>query len=294
PRASKKEQEAAKRPLTNLQFLAMLEANLPQVTQRLKFDYITLTKQCAKLLKDIRQQITLQFQIAYPRIPTEDSADQTLTWLVMQILEENNDMASTLAGVQIPPPIPMVGPQFKVAGEEMQKFLATYQPQDLISNFNALSRPATAPSGLVPSHYNISIRHVALSPPGDLVFIVQPDSHYVHSEGPIQTVEGQAPGHVLNPKSLVTLQTIARLIMKAFVGGMGAPSTVTAWAPYSWATNDSEFARRIMKVMKDMGVRADLLNMVVADKEELAICDEEWNNFNRQLTGFTRAPAATL
>lgn len=94
PRASRKEQEAAKRPLTNLQFLAMLEANLPQVTQRLKFDYITLTKQCAKLLKDIRQQITLQFRVVYPRIPTEDSADQTLTWLVMQILEENNDLVS--------------------------------------------------------------------------------------------------------------------------------------------------------------------------------------------------------
>ena len=89
PKASRKEKQASKRTLTNLQFLAMLEANVPQVTQRLKFDYITLTKQCAKLLKDIRRQIQPQFQIAYPRIHTEDSADQTLTWAVMQILEEN-------------------------------------------------------------------------------------------------------------------------------------------------------------------------------------------------------------
>lgn len=92
PRASRKERDAWKRPLTNLQFLAMLEANLPRVTQRLQFDYVTLTKQCAKLLKTIRQQLELQVQIAYPRVPTEDSADQTLTWVVMQLLEENNEL----------------------------------------------------------------------------------------------------------------------------------------------------------------------------------------------------------
>ena len=92
PRASRKERDAWKRPLTNLQFLAMLEANLPRVTQRLQFDYITLTKQCAKLLKTIRQRLELQFQIAYLRVPTEDSADQTLTWVVMQALEENNEL----------------------------------------------------------------------------------------------------------------------------------------------------------------------------------------------------------
>lgn len=90
--ASRKERDASKRPLTNLQFLAMLEASLPRVTQRLKFDYITVTKQCAKLLKTIRQQLELQFQLVYPRIPTEDSADQTLTWVVMQLLEENNEL----------------------------------------------------------------------------------------------------------------------------------------------------------------------------------------------------------
>lgn len=96
PRASKKERDACNRPLTNLQFLAILEANLPQVTQRLQFDYITLTKQCVKLLKTIRQQLELQFQVSYQKIPTEDSADQTLTWVVMQILEENNELVCLL------------------------------------------------------------------------------------------------------------------------------------------------------------------------------------------------------
>ncbi len=170
----------------------------------------------------------------------------------------------------------------------MQKLLGTYRPRDLITNFNALPRPARAPSGLVPNHWNISIRHVAIAPPGDLVFLVQPDSQFVHTEGPIQIVEGQIPGHPLNPKSLVTLQTIARLIMKSFVEAMSGRSVATASAPWSWATNDANFARRIMKVMTDMGVREDLLNMAVANADELASCDEAWNNLSRELTGLVR------
>ncbi|KAI4258125.1 MAG: hypothetical protein L6R42_005287, partial [Xanthoria sp. 1 TBL-2021] len=279
-RASRKEREAWKRPITNLQVLAMLEANLPRITRRLRFDYITLTKQCAKLLKDIRQQIIIHFGVIYPRIPTEDSADQTLTWAVMQLLEQNNDLASNQAGAQGL----IIGPQLRVAKEEMKKDLGTYRPQDLTSNFNTLPRPARTPSDRVPNHWNISIRHVALSPPGDLVFFVQPNSYYVHSERPIQTVEGQMPGHVLNPKSLVTLQTIARLIMKAFVEGMGADSGVATSAPWTWTTNEPNFARRIIKVMTDMGVRQDLMSMVVADAEELAICDEQWNELSDIMT----------
>ena len=102
PRASRKDRDAWKRPLTNLQYLAMLEATLPRVTQRLQFDYVTLTKQCAKLLKTIRQQLELQVQAVYPRIPTEDSADQTLTWVVMQILEENNELVRLPCGFRTP------------------------------------------------------------------------------------------------------------------------------------------------------------------------------------------------
>lgn len=165
----------------------------------------------------------------------------------------------------------------------MQKFIES-RPEDLVVKFNNLPRPAQAPSGLVPNHWNISIRHVPLSPPGDLVVFVQPDSHWVHSEGPIQTVEGQAPGHILNPKSLVTLQTIARFIMKAFLGSMATTSAeYTPSAPWSWRTDDENFARRITKLMRDMGVREDLLNMTVADADELATCEEEWKHLSQTL-----------
>ena len=169
----------------------------------------------------------------------------------------------------------------KVAGTEVQKFLSINELQDLISNFNALPCPATALSGLVPNHWNVSVRRVTLSPPQDLVFIVQPNSEYWHIEGPIQTVEGHLLGHVLNLKSSITLETIARLIMKAFVEGMGRPSDSSAYAPFSWATNDPDFSRRIIKVMTKMGIRAELLSMAVADWDELATCDEAWERFTK-------------
>lgn len=66
------------------------------MVQRLKYDYVTLTRQCVKLLKTIRQYINLKLGVHYPRIPTEDSADQTLTWVVYSILEEHNDLVRSL------------------------------------------------------------------------------------------------------------------------------------------------------------------------------------------------------
>lgn len=79
--------------------------------------------------------------------------------------------------------------------------------------------------------------------------------------------------------------------MKAFVEGMGGVNVNAATAPFSGATNDPNFARRIMKVMTDMGVRQDLLNMVVADQDEITVSSEEWMDFSQQLTSHARPSA---
>ncbi len=63
--------------------------------------------------------------------------------------------------------------------------------------------------------------------------------------------------------------------MTAFVQGMG--SHAGAQAPWSWSTNDENFARRITKVMKDLGITQEkLLTMRVADPNEIASVDEDW------------------
>lgn len=272
---TRREREAAKRPLTNLQFLGLLRNHFSYLIPRLQFDYITLTKECAKILKDVRTRIGLELNIQYPRQDTGDSADQTFPLMVMNVLQDTKELATSYRNSARGGGHALIGPQLDIAGEVIQNSIKTSNPSDLIKNFNELPRNPRAPSGMVPNHWNISIRHVCLNPPGDLVFFVQPDSHYVHTEGPIQTVEGQIPGHKLNPKSLVILQVISRLIMTAFVQGMG--SHAGAQAPWSWSTNDENFARRITKVMKDLGITQEkLLTMRVADPNEIASVDEDW------------------
>ncbi|CAO1603754.1 hypothetical protein XANCAGTX0491_007332 [Xanthoria calcicola] len=72
--------------------------------------------------------------------------------------------------------------------------------------------------------------------------------------------------------------------MKAFVEGMGAGSGIATSAPWTWATNKPNFARRIINVMTDMGVRQDLMSMAVADAEELGICDEQCKDLSDIVT----------
>ena len=73
--------------------------------------------------------------------------------------------------------------------------------------------------------------------------------------------------------------------MKAFSEGFLMSPSDMGWSavgrtrPWSWATNDVDFARRIMKVMGDMGVElmgeGKALRMEVAGKEERDSCDED-------------------
>ncbi|KAL8669911.1 MAG: hypothetical protein Q9168_005518 [Polycauliona sp. 1 TL-2023] len=93
PKATKKAREKSKRPLTNLQFLAVLEANLPKISRRLRFDYITLTKQCKKLLEDTRERILIQeLGNSYPLMTSKDRAEQTLTRIVLRMLKQHSDL----------------------------------------------------------------------------------------------------------------------------------------------------------------------------------------------------------
>ncbi|MCJ1353173.1 MAG: hypothetical protein MMC33_003158 [Icmadophila ericetorum] len=263
---------ATQRRLTSLQFLHKLKDHSVRAVQLMRL-YV---------------RIRLELGITHPVQHTEDSSDQYSAIMVYMILEEVKKAGSSPQNVRGRPLHSATSPQLVVAGETLSKFLATHNAQDLISNFNGLPRTSCAPSGMVPNHWNISIRHVSLHPPGDLVFMVNPEAHYIHTEGPIQTVEGQLPGHKLNPKSLVTLQVIARLIMKAFVEGCGA-GTAMARRPWSWSTNDADFARRITKVMKDMGVQEEaLLSMSVADAKENESVDEDWENLQLEMMQLLR------
>ena len=61
---------------------------------RLGNDYIALTKHFFTVSKTVRQQIELRLRKFSPKIPTEDSADQTWTYVAFQTLEKESDILS--------------------------------------------------------------------------------------------------------------------------------------------------------------------------------------------------------
>ena len=151
---------------------------------------------------------------------------------------------------------------------------------EIVRAFNALPRNPRAPSGTVPNNWHISIRPVPLQPPGHLIFLVQPDSHYVDSQGPIERAMGKALGESIDLESDATAMIIARLILQSFVNRV--PSTGRPW---SWCTNDEGMAGRVVDVMRRFGIEEALLDMPVVSNEQNASCDEDWERFLDQLRG---------
>jgi hypothetical protein len=126
----------------------------------------------------------------------------------------------------------------------------------------------------VPNHWHISIRRVPLNPTGHLVFLVQPESHYVDTQGPIERAMGRALGDAIDLESDATALVIVRLILQSSLDRQ--PSMGKPW---SWATNDGAMAGRVVGIMRRLGVEEGLLEMPVATDEENATSDEDWQGF---------------
>lgn len=154
---------------------------------------------------------------------------------------------------------------------------------DLVRAFNALPRPRRAPSGLVPNHWHISIRQIPMAPTGHLVFIVQPESHYIDSQGPIERAMGRALGDAtVDLESEAAALVITRLILQGFVN-----QQPEVGRPWSWSTNDEAMAGRVVGVMRRLGVEEALLDMPVGSDEQNASCDEDWEGFLSKLRDMT-------
>jgi hypothetical protein len=152
---------------------------------------------------------------------------------------------------------------------------------ELVRAFNVLTRPRRAPSGLVPNNWHISIRRVPLEPQGHLVFLVNPESHFINAQGPIEREMGKALGQLIDLESEAATLAIVRLIIQSFIeGGMGQP--------WSWATNDESFGRRVVGVMRGLGLDEALLNMPVASAQENTSCREDWEGFLKELSSHHR------
>jgi hypothetical protein len=149
---------------------------------------------------------------------------------------------------------------------------------DLVVSFNALPREQLTPSGLARNHWHFSIRHVPLPPAGDLLYIINPESRFIHVEAPAQLL------------SLATATERAALVvpmlLNAFLSNMAVgPSPVRPiGAPWSWATSDRELATAVEARLKELGVRKELQSVQVGKDDEDRISDEEWPNLLGRLS----------
>jgi MYND finger len=140
--------------------------------------------------------------------------------------------------------------------------------QELVRAFNRLPRSPKTPSGL-DSHWHIAIRHVPLSPPGDLLHLVHPGSQYTHVDGPAQILS------VVSAESRADI--VLPMLLRSFVNNMGEIDPhVTPRRPGSWGTRDKELAMALEEKLKAVGVCAELCMIKVGDEKDMAIEEEVW------------------
>ncbi|KAI4197797.1 MAG: hypothetical protein LQ350_005702 [Teloschistes chrysophthalmus] len=153
-------------------------------------------------------------------------------------------------------------------------------PASLVSYFCALPRHQFVPSGSVPNVWHFSIRHVPLSPPGSILFLVNPPSEYVHVAGPLP--------EAFHMESLpMRANLITLLLLKAFVSELG--NSVQMGRPWEWKTDDAELAGAIGECLRGMGIRDGLDAVGVIDEESGRSDEEHWTKFLAQLEGTVQA-----
>lgn len=149
---------------------------------------------------------------------------------------------------------------------------------DTVTSFNRLNRPERAPSGLVGNHWYFAIRHVPLQPAGDIVQIINPESHFQ-----VCTDRSQ----ILSlPNLAAQADVIVPLLLETFIKGVhrgpdGLPTVsdpqVPSFAPFSWGTRSPGLARAVETKLRALGVRADLCTVQPGTKEQDEAADESWS-----------------
>ncbi|KAF3933998.1 hypothetical protein ABW19_dt0209913 [Dactylella cylindrospora] len=156
---------------------------------------------------------------------------------------------------------------------------------DLVEAFNSLPRSRCLPSGVPSNTWHFSIRHIPLDPPGDVLFIVNTASRFLHTEGPIQYPSSPDP----NKSDLETrAKAIVPFLLRTFSNRFNInDQQVPAFAPWTWITCDGEFAELVEKELRAAGVREDLCAVGLGSRRENEEAQEDWCKFVGALTRVT-------
>ncbi|KAK5132907.1 hypothetical protein LTR08_008353 [Meristemomyces frigidus] len=146
----------------------------------------------------------------------------------------------------------------------------------LVRTFNDLPRPEETIGGL-PNHFVFVVRHVPLNPPGDLLIGVHIQSYYLIQAGPAQILTSS--------DKAVRAERAVPLLLEAFIEAQKDPATgrppagIEAVAPWTWATDDADFAKEIEVQLKKRGVIDDLCSVGVCTAKEKHVVREAWSRF---------------
>ncbi|KAK7025280.1 hypothetical protein R3P38DRAFT_2953748 [Favolaschia claudopus] len=149
-----------------------------------------------------------------------------------------------------------------------------------VSKFNALPRKPKSPSGLVSNNWHFDLRFIYLDPPSHVLFLVQPESTYIHIE---RLPLGASNGIAFFPESgAEAAPEIARALMQAFLDSLVnhklERNPPPPYAPWSLSTDDRELAAAVGKEFKRIGVREELCNIQVSNAH-LKVADRAFMGF---------------
>ena len=171
-----------------------------------------------------------------------------------------------------------------------------------VKSFNDLPQPRLSPSGL-PNHWHFDLRYIALEPtPSHVLFLVQLDSGYIHSERlPLGISPGES-GIAFFPESgTEAAPEVSKALLHAFVDGFGTHrftlNPPPPFSPWKLTTEDPDLAKLVIQEFKEIGVRNQLCNITVVKGKALEIAhtafDGFWKGLKSQI-GVTGVVSAAL
>lgn len=144
--------------------------------------------------------------------------------------------------------------------------------QQDVTRFNALPRTSRAPSGHVANDWHFDIRFIHLDPPSHLLFMVQPESTFIHTE-----MLGNKPMMFFPETGKEAAPEVARGLIRAFLTSFG-DTGMTPLAPWKLTTEDTDLATAVGAEFKKLGVRKELCKISVSHSNA-AIARESFEDF---------------
>ncbi|KAK0193676.1 hypothetical protein F5146DRAFT_1134465 [Armillaria mellea] len=121
-----------------------------------------------------------------------------------------------------------------------------------VARFNALPRLSRAPSGQVANEWHFDIRFIHLDPPSHLLFIMQPESTFIHTE-----MLGSKPMMFFPEAEKDAAPEVVRGLIRAFLTSFGDIG-MTPLAPWKLTIEDANLATAVGAEFKRLGVRKEL------------------------------------